>query len=439
MRALCRNLGAWLVVLLLPAAAQAQPFDPDSAENSVVQIYAQSDDGWSSGTGFVVATEPSVFIVTNNHVVQGGNRFVILNRSIPSTSDELIEAVLVDRSVAMDLALLRVDVRLPENIVPVALAPGVERPKGVDVFAMGYPGAANVIMRDFDLRPEATLTNGLLSREFVGGWDRETGVRVVQHDAAISGGNSGGPLFDACNRVIGVNTAGPRPQVSSENGRVQVTAPSGVSFASAVEETAILLERNNVPFLAQTRVCAIAPPPGSLGMVHVLGGVLALALIGAAGGLLLMRGMNSGGRATVEGPAMPPPPLPVQSLEEATAPVASAPRTGHGSSAMNLRVISAKGTVRREVLPTHLFDDPYGVTIGRSSEFADIVVADPQISRRHARLFRVQGAIYLEDLNASNPVQVAGEKLKAFGVKSLAESDSFTLGSTRFSIQRSAS
>lgn len=123
--------------------------------------------------------------VTAAHVVQGRyvRRIDLRSNRMPETRAEL-----VGHRAGEDIAILRAP-----GLVP-ALSWRANPPSaGQAVGVAGYPDG---------LGEAATITRGVFSRPF-----RHTGVSYVQTDAAASPGNSGGPLFDDCGRVIGVVTA----------------------------------------------------------------------------------------------------------------------------------------------------------------------------------------------------------------------------------------
>lgn len=132
------------------------------------------------GTGFFV--EGSDLLLTNAHVVGGAARILV-----ETGSDDLYQAVLVQLDAVHDLALLR---------VPGWTGPGLELgasepPEiGTDVIAIGNP-----------LGFERSVTRGIVSAIR---WI--DGIRVVQTDAAINEGNSGGPLVLEDGRVVGIST-----------------------------------------------------------------------------------------------------------------------------------------------------------------------------------------------------------------------------------------
>ncbi|MBA2753334.1 MAG: trypsin-like peptidase domain-containing protein [Chloroflexia bacterium] len=151
----------------------------------------ESDGSFSpggTGTGFIISTSGD--IVTNEHVVAGGDRFsVILQDGQERTAD------LVGSDPIADLAVLRMEGDVP-GIVSLgdsdALLPGQR------VLAIGSPlgSFTNTVTRGII---------GAVERDFPGAG---TYADLVQHDAAINPGNSGGPLVTLSGEVVGVNTLG---------------------------------------------------------------------------------------------------------------------------------------------------------------------------------------------------------------------------------------
>ncbi|WP_242469588.1 Do family serine endopeptidase [Rhabdochromatium marinum] len=138
------------------------------------------------GSGFII--DPTGYIVTNNHVVQGADRIrVTLNNG-----DEYA-ATLIGRDPKTDLALIKIDTQEPLTAVQLGSAEGAR--VGDWVLAVGNP---------FGLG--GSVSAGIISAR---GRDINSGPYddYLQIDAPINRGNSGGPLFDASGRVIGVNTA----------------------------------------------------------------------------------------------------------------------------------------------------------------------------------------------------------------------------------------
>jgi len=168
-----------------PETAPA-PIDPAAlfklASPSVVVVQVELEAGTSQGSGVVVAKGE---VVTNFHVVKGARGFVILKQGHRTWRAEVSG---LDE--ANDLARLTVLMRHGETF-DLPVAPG--RPSrtlkvGERVYAIGAPRGL-----------EQTLTEGLVS-----GLPSAAGQTLVQTSAAISGGSSGGGLFDHRGSLIGI-------------------------------------------------------------------------------------------------------------------------------------------------------------------------------------------------------------------------------------------
>jgi S1-C subfamily serine protease len=148
------------------------------------------------GSGFVIDKEGHV--VTNYHVIDGASKI-----EVSFSNQETVSAKLVGSDPSTDLALLEVDVDA-KGLTPLSLANSDAVEVGDPVVAIGNP---------FGL--ERTVTAGIVSalqRELRAPNDY-TIDHVIQTDAPINSGNSGGPLMDAQGQVIGVNS-----QIETANG-----------------------------------------------------------------------------------------------------------------------------------------------------------------------------------------------------------------------------
>ena len=193
----------------------------------------QQREGSSTGTGFVVSKDG--FIVTNAHVVQGAKR-----ATVQFGSDTEIPAEVKGIDVNSDLAVIQIDPK-DHELTPLELGSTEGIKVGDPVVAIGNP---------FGL--DRTLTTGVVSAlaRRIEGLNGFTISDVVQTDAAINKGNSGGPLIDAGGRVIGVNS-----QIQTETG-----GNVGIGFAVPVERLKQVLpslekgEEVKVAFLGVTTI-----------------------------------------------------------------------------------------------------------------------------------------------------------------------------------------
>lgn len=141
------------------------------------------------GTGFII--DPSGIAVTNNHVVTGAAvlRVWLAGESQPRN------ARVLGVSECWDLAVIDID---GDGYTTLDFYDGEITP-GMEVYAAGFP------LGD----PEYTLTKGIVSKANAGGESFWASVdAVIEHDARIRGGNSGGPLVNMQGKVVGVNYAG---------------------------------------------------------------------------------------------------------------------------------------------------------------------------------------------------------------------------------------
>lgn len=191
----------------------------DSVERSVVSIrttvsvqrgpFVSQSQG--AGTGIVI--DDTGLVVTNAHVVQGATETEVALDS----DDRPRAATVIATDQASDIAVLRVHDH--EGLVPAQVA-------DADSIAVGDPVVA--VGNALDLDGSMTVTAGIVSA-LDRSIDTSTGTlsNLIQTDAAISSGNSGGPLVNAQGEVIGVNTA-----VAASQGSTQA---SNIGFAISVD------------------------------------------------------------------------------------------------------------------------------------------------------------------------------------------------------------
>ena len=190
--------------------------------DSVVTINSQISDatgeGEASGTGVVLTSDGE--ILTNAHVVEGATGVTVrfAGETEPRT------ATVLASDAGNDLALLKIDAT---NLKPATFAqPGTIR-IGDQVIAIGYALA---------LDGGPSVTSGIISalkRTII----TESGALngLIQTDAAISSGNSGGPLVNLRGEVVGINTAVARSDVNQ--------AATNIGFSISVDEIVPVLEQ----------------------------------------------------------------------------------------------------------------------------------------------------------------------------------------------------
>ena len=196
-----------LVSPLFVSQSRGDAADISAATRSVVRIAVfSSADGQRTlighGSGVVVAADK---VVTNAHVAEPAKfdesvTFTV----IPSEGSKTYSARLVAASAGKDLALLQ----LAESgrLIPASFFSGIVG-DGIDVFAIGYPANVDVALEQSEedvLRPSPPVK----TRGSISSGRSSKSVESLLHTAPIAPGNSGGPLVDACGRVVGINSFG---------------------------------------------------------------------------------------------------------------------------------------------------------------------------------------------------------------------------------------
>lgn len=189
------------------AADEAEEAKPDLAleeiidlgKNGIVELATANGEGeeLGTGTGFVVSDDG--LLVTNYHVIEGAHSVI----ATPSNGRRIVVEGVIACNREEDLALLKLS-RAPKTLVPLALAQDDSIRTGQKVVAIGNPRGFQATASDGIVSAvRDTRTLPAATREFLNAPDE---FRWIQTTAAISSGNSGGPLLNQKGEVIGVNT-----------------------------------------------------------------------------------------------------------------------------------------------------------------------------------------------------------------------------------------
>jgi len=187
-----------------------------AVKDSVVAITVTTSQGEAQGSGVIV--DDAGHIVTNNHVVSGAQDDKV---QVTLTDGRIFTADVVGTDPTTDLAVVKLQ-DAPDDLTPAALGDSSAVAVGDPVMAVGNPlGLANTVTTGIVSavdRPVSTTESG--SNEAVV-------TNAIQIDAAVNPGNSGGPLFDAQGKVIGITSS--IATTSSESGSI------GLGFAIPVD------------------------------------------------------------------------------------------------------------------------------------------------------------------------------------------------------------
>lgn len=174
------------------------------------------------GSGIVFTTDG--YILTNAHVVSDAVKLeVIVNDYYDKDLTHTYEAKVIGSDESADIAVIKVD--REEEFVAAQIGDSDTLSPGQEVCAIGNPGVTAEIMFDH------TITKGVIS-----GLDRAClsegyELNLIQTDAAINSGNSGGGLFDMYGNVVGV-----------VNSKIIATNYEGIGFALTINEAKPVME-----------------------------------------------------------------------------------------------------------------------------------------------------------------------------------------------------
>ena len=188
-----------------------------SCQVAGTSYFGQATTGTSTGTGFIITEDG--YVVTNYHVVEGASKIFV------NTHDgNEFAAVLVGQDKTNDVAVLKMEDAT--GLPYVTLGSSTELSVGDQVVAIGNPLG--------DLT--ATLTVGYVSAKDRDVTTEGATINMIQTDAAINSGNSGGPLFNMKGEVVGITTA--KYSGSSASG----ATIEGIGFAIPIDDVASMID-----------------------------------------------------------------------------------------------------------------------------------------------------------------------------------------------------
>ena len=435
-------------VLLLSTVIPAFAFDSSVRESvAIVQVWYQQKDargekklnegeamiGW--GSCFFVGdnAKEAQYLVTNYHVVQyyyltgageigdhpvplatdeNGNPiyYSIYGRTkirVYYNSKDYDEAYPVDANENNDVAIFRLDKPTTQR-KPITIQSPTETMVGSEVYAIGYPGLSDNNLADstssWDVT-DSTVTKGTISRLLT---TEGTGTRLVQTDCSINSGNSGGPLVNSNNNVIGINSMTVYDGLKSS---------SNISYAVNIDNVISLLKKNNIEYKdAAAPAPTTSPDPDnnndkkpvpdnklSTGAIIGIAAGVVVAIGAAVAIILVVTKKNKGGSAPAPAPAYNNVPAAGRPGSEGTTILGSNANTTPSGGAYLINL----NTNERVAI-----NKPY-FKIGKDPARVDYCVKNPAVSRFHASIVTKGGQYFIIDNATTNFTYINGSKIPA--------------------------
>ena len=435
-----------VLALLLGISVHSHAMDIEHIKPSVVRVVVWAKDGICTGSGFVVQSSGgSSVIATNCHVV--ADRKKDEGILIARKNGDRIEAysgTVIWQDSRHDLALVRVG---KLNATPLTLCTATPA-QGDDVCALGFPGvvddeesikafgnaldkASSSLVNDPTGQAarfvEPTLSKASVRRVVKGKWEPNDLIPefdIIEHDVNFSGGNSGGPLLNACGHVIGINTM-------MVGGHDTMTVVRKSSHVSVLIEA---LNHQGIHASITTSPCTLASSISSWNGSTMLWifAIMAAAAIGSALFFAIRRPAiiaetytqflrRGHGRA----PEVPPP-LP-------TAYRGEAPKLTGGWLLEGINPEAGQSAaIRLEITPQM----GGKLIIGRKSGLVHLLIKNTSISGQHAAILVTSSGLSVEDRNSSNGTRVNGQRLTPFASHPLKPGDTLEVGEVRLQVRQ---
>jgi hypothetical protein len=204
------------------------------AEKSTFRVLnIQSGNVKGGGTGFFINKDG--YFITNNHVTEDSDNLALINKFTKYTNVELVKTY-----PKKDISILKIDNYNSSQYLK------LQKPSMIkvenQVFTFGYPGVSDLVG---DIATtSATLKKGIVSKLLTtSGEDGmfDANFKLIETDASVNAGNSGGPLLSNKGHIIGINTF-----------KAKDASVDGVFWAIHIKELIKVLDENNINYTIST-------------------------------------------------------------------------------------------------------------------------------------------------------------------------------------------
>jgi len=417
-----RFLLGLLITFLLPMMLAASNTRILKASESVIRILTVLSDGkMVSGTAFCINDDG--YFLTNAHVVDGAKSVHALKSSGSFDVDVVV------RDDTIDLAILKIS---GAGLEPLTFATR-DKIKVTDrVASIGFPGAADN-NENMDELTTVTINSGIIGKfgkTNLSIKNRKSGPMspIVQHDAAVNHGNSGGPLVNECGLVVGINVQKGLDPNRSLGQIVSGDVVQGIFYAIDVDLAKKLLGDRGVSYLETDAECTAGGSipsgtvqGGSSGMSdkdrkYLIVGMILLLLLAIWGAVVYLQG-SRGKQIAQKGSEISR--IVSRKLHEKEAVGAI---SNPGASVTVQLTPAAPG------LPVLTVDRTEKI-VGRSRSAA-LHLDNPLVSGKHLSLtLSSNNEVVVKDLGSSNGTYIEGRKLTPHTPYTLKRGERLVIGS----------
>ena len=401
----------FLLVLFLPLVLFSSNGKVLEASKSAIRIITVlNDKNMVSGTAFCI--NDNGYFLTNAHVIDNAKSVFAVK------SSDKYSVQVIKKYDNVDLAILKIDNTGSE---PLTFAYRNNINVTDRVSSIGFPSAAD---RTNDLEELTTVTInsgiiGKLTKIDLSINRRNTGNRspVVQHDAVVNHGNSGGPLVNECGHVVGVNV---QKGLSLNRSDAQIIAGDvvqGIFYAIDVDIAKRVLNESHIEFLETGSGCSLGGASMSSRDYKYLiaGGILLLLLLLWA----LIFYLQGNKRKN-------------SSMDESALSRLVSRKLGERSDKKVNKIIPEAPGIRlkptKSDLPVFVVDSTEKI-VGRSRSAA-LHLENPLVSGKHLSLsLDSNGDVMVKDLNSSNGTYIEGRKLTPHTAHILRRGERLIIGS----------
>lgn len=375
-----------LSILFMQLLIASENFVTEIAEpNTFRVIVPLNTEGLSSGTGFVINKEG--YVITNNHVIKG-NKGIFL---VKNKFEQYKKVKLIKTYPKHDIAILKIQNYSKETFLKLQKPKTIT--KGLKIFPLGFPGGADTL-EGITFNP--TLNAGIISKiDIATRGSFPPNYKLIQIDAAINHGNSGGPLLSKNGTVVGINTLGK-------------DGTQGIFWAIHVEELIKVLKQNNIAYTIDDRDIG---ETNNMKMIWIVLALFSLIIIIAIAYMTKIKNSRVGVQredlSKIINDKIQEKIYKDNNVEDISLDVSN----DESIESDKTRMMSISIISKDASLPEINNMSQQEMILGRSPS-SDIIIKNQSISNQHLKLIMQGNIVKLTDLNSTNGTYIDGNKLQ---------------------------